>query len=383
MKDASKPIVLKSPQMREVYQMVDKVALTNTSILISGETGVGKEIIAHNIHQLSPRKDKPLKAINCSAFPDNGLLQSELFGHEKGAFTGATQQRLGLFEQADKGTLFLDEVGEMSIEVQAMLLRAIETQEITRLGGNRTINVDVRILTATNKCIDTAIKNREFRNDLYYRLNGFTIHIPPLRERREDILELVDAFIEEISVKHNKPISGISDKARDCLYKAMLPGNIRQLRNAIDRAIIATTSDVLSLGDLPADIGIVPQHHQHEVFSELKIPNTIPSSIIHILSRITVTEFILIFGAIPNAVWRKLPDNSQQTIVQEASYYLSKLLGGHRDAIKLNGKDKNEILSEVARIRMEQYGSVTKAAASLGIDRRTLQTYTDIADANK
>ena len=383
MKDASKPIVLKSPQMREIYQIVDKVALTNTSILISGETGVGKEIIAHNIHQLSPRKDKPLKAINCSAFPDNGLLQSELFGHEKGAFTGATQQRLGLFEQADKGTLFLDEVGEMSIEVQAMLLRAIETQEITRLGGNRTINVDVRILTATNKCIDTAIKNREFRNDLYYRLNGFSIHIPPLRERREDILDLVDAFIKEISLEHNKPISGISDEARDCLYKAMLPGNIRQLRNAIDRAIIATTSDVLSLGDLPADIGIVPQHHQHEAFSDLKIQNTLPSSIIHILSRISVTEFILIFGAIPNAVWRKLPDNSQQTIVREASYYLSKLLGGHRDAIKINGKDKNEILSEVARIRMEQYGSVTKAAASLGIDRRTLQTYTDLEAANK
>ena len=375
MLDTPAPIILKSPQMCEIYQLIDKVAPSNTSVLISGETGVGKEIVAHRIHQKSSRKHKPLKAINCSAFPDNGLLQSELFGHEKGAFTGATQQRLGLFEQCDKGTLFLDEIGEMSVDVQAMLLRSIETQEITRLGGNKTIKVDVRIITATNKCLTTAIKDKEFRKDLYYRLNGFPLHIPPLRERREDILDLVDAFINEISLEHNKPISEISDAARNFLYDATLPGNIRQLRNAIDRAIIATKSDVISLGDLPVDIGLVSQHHPQEAPLDLKDHHTLPAGILHILATITVTEFILIFGAIPNAVWKKLPEHSQRTILCEASFHLSKLLGGQRNAIKINGKDKNEILSEVAKIRMEEHGSASKAAASLGIDRRTLQTY--------
>lgn len=382
MTDTSVPISLKSPQMQEIYRMVDQVASTKTSVLISGETGVGKEIVAHRIHHKSPRNGNPFRAINCSAFPDNGLLQSELFGHEKGAFTGATQQRYGLFEQADKGTLFLDEVGEMSIDVQAMLLRAIETQEITRLGGNKTINVDVRIITATNKCLTTAIKDKAFRKDLYYRLNGFPIHIPPLRERREDILDLVDAFIHEISVEHNRPISEISDEARDCLYKATLPGNIRQLRNAIDRAIIATKSDLITLGDLPADIGLVSQQQPQETSSDSKDHYTLPSSILYILSTLSVKEFILIFGAIPNSVWRKIPENSQRSIVREASFHLSQLLGGQRNAIKINGKDKNEILSEVAKIRMEDYGSAAKAAASLGIDRRTLQKYADIESTN-
>ncbi len=382
MNDTAVPIILKSPEMREIYSMVDRVASTKTSVLISGETGVGKEIVAHRIHHNSPRNEKPLKAINCSAFPDNGLLQSELFGHEKGAFTGATQQRFGLFEQADKGTLFLDEVGEMSIDVQAMLLRAIEIQEITRLGGNKTIDVDVRIITATNKCLITAIKNREFRKDLYYRLNGFPIHIPPLRERREDILELVDAFIHEISVEYNKPISEITDEARKCLYNASLPGNIRQLRNAIDRAIIATKSDLITLGDLPADIGLVPQQQPQVTPSDSKEHYMLPASILNILSTITVKEFILIFGAIPNAVWRKIPENSQRKIVREASFHLSKLLGGQRNTIKINGKDKNEILAEVAKIRMEEYGSAVKAAASLGIDRRTLQNYADMESTN-
>ena len=190
-------IPLPSAQMQEIYQLVEQVAVTNATVLITGETGVGKEIVACMIHSTSSRKGKPFKVVNCSAFPDNGLLQSELFGHERGAFTGATYQRLGMFEQADTGTLFLDEVGEMGQEVQAMFLRTLETQEFTRLGGDKTIRTDVRVIAATNKRLETAVKNKQFREDLYYRLNRFHIDVPPLRERREDISLLIDAFIAE------------------------------------------------------------------------------------------------------------------------------------------------------------------------------------------
>ncbi|MCG9128090.1 sigma-54 factor interaction domain-containing protein [Candidatus Poribacteria bacterium] len=176
------PIILKSLSMQEVYRSVDKVATTNTTVLISGETGVGKEIIAHRIHNLSPRKKRPFNVVNCGALSENGLLMSELFGHEKGAFTDATSQRTGLFENTNSGTLFLDEVGEMPAEVQVKLLRVLESQEFTRLGGNKKIDVDVRVIAATNKCLKTAIIDNEFRQDLYYRINRYPINIPPLRE---------------------------------------------------------------------------------------------------------------------------------------------------------------------------------------------------------
>ncbi len=377
MSETFQPITLKSPQMLEIYDLVKKVAPTDRTVLLSGETGVGKEIIANQIQKLSQRKNRPFLAINCGAFPDDGLLQSKLFGHEKGSYTGATQQRLGLFEQTDSGTLFLDEIGEMDMEVQSMLLRSLETQEFTRLGGNKTIKVDVRVITATNKNLNSALKKKEFRSDLYYRLNRFHIHIPPLRERREDILDLAESFTAEISIEQNKPIKGMSDGARDCLYNATLPGNIRQLRNAIDSAIISTDSDVISLGDLPVDIGFVKQEFLNTPESDDNHDMTVPSDILRILSKISVTEFIIIFGAVPNSVWQKLPEQSQQKIIREASYHLSKLLGAQRDAISINGKNKNQILSEVAKIRIEKYGSANKAAASLGIDRRTLKSYTE------
>ena len=377
MSETFQPITLKSPQMLEIYGLVKKVAPTNRTVLLSGETGVGKEIIANQIQRLSLRKNRPFIAINCGAFPDNGLLQSKLFGHEKGSYTGATQQRLGLFEQTNSGTLFLDEIGEMDIEVQSMLLRSLETQEFTRLGGNKTIKVDVRIITATNKNLNSALKMNEFRSDLYYRLNRFHINIPPLRERREDILDLAETFVAEIRAEHNKPVKGMSNVARDCLYNATLPGNIRQLRNAIDSAIISMESDVISLGDLPMDIGFDKQEFLHTPESDDNHDKTIPSEILRILSKISVTEFIMIFGAIPNAVWQKLPEQTQHRIISEASYQLSKLLGAHRDAISISGKNKNEILSEAAKIRLEKYGSFKKAAASLGIDSRTLKSYTE------
>ena len=247
MKNISQPITLKSPQMQKIYQQAQQVAPTDATVLITGETGVGKEVIASQIHRLSRRKNHRFRTINCSTFPDNGLLQSELFGHEKGAFTGATSQRHGVFQQADGGTLFLDEIGEMSFETQAMFLRILETQEFTRVGGNQEIHVDVRVITATNKYLEKSMANNKFRRDLYYRLNGFHIHIPPLHERREDIPPLVNAFIPELSTKHGKNVTQLTPEALQYLKGAAWPGNIRQLKNAIERAIITTQTNKLEV----------------------------------------------------------------------------------------------------------------------------------------
>ena len=383
MKNKSVPIALTSAPMRKIYDQIEQVAPTDTTVLITGDTGVGKEIVAHKIHNASLRKDRPFKIINCSAFPDNGLLQSELFGHEKGAFTGATHQRKGVFEQADTGTLFLDEVAEMSAEVQAMLLRVLETQEFTRVGGNRTIKADVRVLTATNKCLETGVKNKLFREDLYYRLNHFPIHIPPLRERREDIPPLVDAFISEFNIKHKKSVVRISPEVRDLLKHAAWQGNIRQLRNAIERAIILTKTDELTFSDLPADIAIAPQTVIAAPPSDANAPTPIPTEIRQILTQISVTEFILIFGGIPNAVWRVLPEKTQHSVIREASFHLSTILGGHQDTIRISGMDRNQILGKVAQRRLKEHGTLSQAAKSLGIDRRTLKTYVQTEDMDE
>ena len=383
MKNKSLPIALTSAPMQKIYYQVEQIAPIETTVLITGDTGVGKEIIAHKIHKASRRKDKPFKVINCSAFPDNGLLQSELFGHEKGAFTGAMHQRKGVFEQVDTGTLFLDEIGEMSPEVQAMFLRVLEIQEFTRLGGNRTIRTDVRVVAATNKCLATAIKDKKFREDLYYRLNRFHIHIPPLRERREDILSLVDAFIAEFNTAHGKSVTRLTSEVRNFLKYASWPGNIRQLRNVVERAIVLTKTDELTFSDLPADIAIAPQMVISERPSDSSVPTTIPSEVHQILSQISVTEFILIFGGIPNTVWRGLPEKTQQSVIQEASFHLSMLLGGHQDTIQISGMDRNQILGKVAQRRIKEYGSLAQAAKSLGIDRRTLKTYTQAEDVSE
>lgn len=246
------PIIGESEQMREVWHQVAQVAPTNATVLITGETGVGKEVVAQTIHEISPRKNRLFKAVNCGVLYQD-LLQSELFGHEKGAFTGATSQRRGVFELADGGTLFLDEIGEMSAEVQVKFLRVLETQEFTRLGGEKNVKVNVRVIAATNVDLETSVKKKDFRQDLYYRLNLFRIQIPPLRDRREDIQPFVDAFISELNTKHNKSIVGIKSEALNYLENADWPGNIRQLKNAVETAIIVATSEELELKDFPTD----------------------------------------------------------------------------------------------------------------------------------
>ena len=250
--DNSRRIIGESAPMQVVLRQVAQVAPTKATVLITGETGVGKDVIAQAIHESSPRKDRPFKAVNCGAFYKD-LLQSELFGHEKGSFTGATTQRRGVFEQADGGTLFLDEVAEMSPEVQVKFLRVLETQEFTRLGGERNIKVDVRIIAATNVDLAASVKQKKFRQDLYYRLNLFRIQIPPLRDRREDIPFFVSAFISELSAEHGKPITGITSEALNYLQNATWYGNVRELKNAIETAIILTTTEELQLKDFPMD----------------------------------------------------------------------------------------------------------------------------------
>ena len=250
--DNSQRIIGESEPMQVVLRQAAQVAPTKATVLITGETGVGKDVIAQAIHESSPRKEKPFKAVNCGAFYKD-LLQSELFGHEKGAFTGATTQRRGVFEQANGGTLFLDEVAEMSPEVQVKFLRVLETQEFTRLGGERNIKVDVRIIAATNVDLVASVKQKKFRQDLYYRLNLFRIQIPPLRDRREDIPLFVSAFIPELSAEHGKPITGITPEALNYLQNADWYGNVRELRNAIETAIISATTEELQLKDFPMD----------------------------------------------------------------------------------------------------------------------------------
>ncbi len=250
--DNSRRIIGESAPMQTVLRQVAQVAPTKATVLITGETGVGKDVIAQAIHERGPRKNRPFKAVNCGAFYQD-LLQSELFGHEKGAFTGASSQRRGVFEQANGGTLFLDEVGEMSPEVQVKFLRVLEAQEFTRLGGEKNIKVDVRIIAATNIDLATSVRQKKFRQDLYYRLNLFRIQIPPLRDRREDIPLFVSAFISELSAEHGKPITGITQEALNYLQNADWRGNVRELRNAIETAVILSTTEELQLKDFPLD----------------------------------------------------------------------------------------------------------------------------------
>ena len=377
------PIKLPSAVMQAIYSEVERFAETKVPLLITGDTGVGKEIIAHEIHKTSPRSDKPFKVINCSVFPDNGLLHSEIFGHEKGAFTGATHQRKGLFEQADTGTLFLDEIGEMNAEVQPKFLRVLEEQEFTRLGGNNIIRTDARIIAATNRDLKPSKKNNGFREDLYYRLSLFEIYIPPLREHREDIPPLVAAFLSEFNAQYRKNVVKISSEVLNFLKHAAWPGNIRQLKRTIERAVILTQTDEIKFSDLPTDIAITPQIESFERPPDSSADTAIPAEVRQILTQISVTEFILIFGGIPHAVWRMLPEKTQQSVIREASFHLSTLLGGHEDAIRISGMDRNQILGKVAQHRIKEHGSIAQAAKSLGIDRRTLKSYTETEDTSE
>ncbi|ACL02366.1 sigma-54-dependent transcriptional regulator [Desulfatibacillum aliphaticivorans] len=242
-----------SPQIQRVFELIEKVADTDSTVLITGESGTGKELIARAIHYNSPRRDDPMVIINCGAIPEE-LLESELFGHEKGAFTGAHKTRIGRFEVANGGTIFLDEIGDMSPNLQVKLLRVIQEQAFERIGSTRTMHVDIRILAATNKDLMEAVEKKEFREDLYYRLNVIPIEVPPLRDRKSDIPLLIDFFINKLAAEKERPVKRISQAAMNALMGHHWPGNVRELENVVERVLILSSGDTIDKEDLPATI---------------------------------------------------------------------------------------------------------------------------------
>jgi DNA-binding NtrC family response regulator len=250
-------LVGSSAAMQEVMRQVEMAAPSTASVLITGETGSGKEIVARSIHMLSPRAERPFVAINCSAIPES-LMESEIFGHERGAFTGAAERRIGCFELAHGGTLLLDEIGEMPAPTQAKLLRVLEDHKIRRLGSKVETPVDVRVLAATNKNPEQAVANGQLRQDLYFRLNVFHIHLPPLREHKEDLPLLIEHLLLDISAKHGKRVTGVAADAMDLLRSYPWPGNVRELRNVLERAVIASDRGTINRQHLPPDFGHAP-----------------------------------------------------------------------------------------------------------------------------
>jgi len=246
-------IICVSPAMKRILRIVKQVAPTNITILLQGESGTGKDLIAHAIHQNSPRKNKRMVTLDCAGLSE-GVLESELFGHVKGAFTGAISSRKGRFEFADGSTLFLDEIGEMPMTMQAKLLRALENREIVPVGSNEPISVDVRLISATNRDLAQAVKENKFREDLYFRIKGVTLKIPPLRERRDDIPVLIEHFLKNFNEEHGKNIKGITPQARNILINYHWPGNVRELKNCIESMAILTDKDILDIEDIPDEI---------------------------------------------------------------------------------------------------------------------------------
>jgi DNA-binding NtrC family response regulator len=282
-------IIGKSPAMRKIFDLVRKVAPTKASVLITGESGVGKELIADAIHNLSPRRDKPFIKVHCAALAES-LLESELFGHEKGAFTGAQTRKRGRFEMADMGSLFLDEIGEINQNVQIKILRVLQERKFERVGGESTLEVDVRFIAATNKDLKQEIEEGHFREDLYYRLNVVNIHVPALRERREDIPLLATTFLHEFAQENGKEIDGFENRAKQALFAYDWPGNVRELRNCIESAVVMASGRFIAMDDLPPG----PRSTQEK--KEIHIPA---------LSSLQEAEKILIAETLAMLGWNK------------------------------------------------------------------------------
>jgi DNA-binding NtrC family response regulator len=336
-------VVARSPRMVELMNFVRKVAASETStVLIQGESGTGKDLIAKAIHYDSTRADKPFVAINCSAIPET-LMEAELFGHERGAFTDAKAQKKGLFEIADGGTLFLDEIGEMSTYLQAKLLRVLEDQTIRRIGGVKDIGVDVRVIAASNRDLEQGVREDTFRQDLFYRLSIIPIFIPPLRQRKEDVLPLVDFFIERYNFRFRKNLKGITTEARDLMVRYDWPGNVRELKNAIERAMILEEADHIRPTYLPIQVtGQSPGY-------ENTLPTTLPEN----------TEVVLPAVATPTlASWRPLPSGRMIPVLE----------------LPREGTSLEEVERELVGLALRQTGgNQTHAAKLLDISRDALR----------
>lgn len=260
-------IIGQTPKVQEILQTIKKIAPTDSTVLITGETGVGKELIAQEIHLKSPRRDHPFVKVNCAAIPET-LMESELFGYEKGAFTGAVTNKPGRFELAHKGTILLDEIGEMALHLQAKLLEAIQDKSFNRVGGIKTIKVDARIIAATNQDLQSAIQAGKFRSDLYYRLNVVLIQIPPLRERKEDLVPLINYFLKKFSMKYKKRVENVSPEVMASFSHYHWPGNIRELENVLERMVLMSESETLTPDQLPAEIRGTAPHVEAPTLKE-------------------------------------------------------------------------------------------------------------------
>lgn len=300
-------IIGESKAIKEVLSTVSRVAKSKSTVLIRGESGTGKELVARAVHALSDRRESRFVPVSCAALPET-LLESELFGHEKGAFTGAIKRREGRFELADEGTLFLDEIGDIPLETQVKILRATEFQEFERLGGKETLKVDVRIISATNQDLEKKINEGTFREDLYYRLNVISIFIPPLRERKEDLMLLIDHFIKKANQKCGKSIKGMTTEVNDIILDYDWPGNVRELENVIERGVVLSRTDVIDKSDLP-------------YFGLIKPKETIPS---------------------PNLTLKDMERNHILNTLRMTDWNLGKtaeILGIHRNTLRLKMKE--------------------------------------------
>ncbi|HEU4452252.1 MAG TPA: sigma-54 dependent transcriptional regulator [Longimicrobium sp.] len=251
---AFRGLIGNSPALRDVQRVIRRAGPTDATVLVTGESGTGKEVVARALHAESRRRAGPFVALNCSALPAD-LVESELFGHLKGAFTGADRDREGMFEAAHRGTLFLDEIGDLALPAQAKLLRALEERQVTRLGSTRPVDVDVRVVAATNRPLERMAAEGSFRDDLLYRLRVIALHLPPLRERREDVLPIAHHFLAEMAARHGREIRGFGEGARRALLAYDWPGNVRELRNAVERAVVMTEGEMVEAGDLPPQLG--------------------------------------------------------------------------------------------------------------------------------
>jgi DNA-binding NtrC family response regulator len=267
-------IISRSPAMEDVLGLIARAAPSQSTILIRGESGTGKELVANAIHHASPRVGRSFVRVSCSAIPDN-LLESELFGHERGAFTGAIQKRIGRFEEADGGTIFLDEIGDLSPTTQVKLLRILQEKEFQRLGSNLNLKTDVRVIAATHRNLEEAIVKGTFREDLYYRLNVITIHLPPLRNRREDIPVLIDHFLKKYSTENGKPGTEISKEARAVLLRQPFHGNVRELENLIERAVVLCRGEMITTRDLPLQLQQGESERSVDALGQKNLPDSL------------------------------------------------------------------------------------------------------------
>jgi DNA-binding NtrC family response regulator len=364
-------IIGESAAIQELLVRIEQMAPVSSTVLIQGESGTGKELVAKAIHDLSPRRGKPFIAVNCAALPET-LLESELFGHEKGAFTGAAERRLGRFELADEGTIFLDEIGEIPASVQVKLLRVLESRTFFRLGGVQPIKIDVRVVAATNRSLREAVELGQFRDDLYYRLNVLNIYLPPLRERRSDIPLLIRRFIREFSALHERPFRGITAEAMQRLVDAHWPGNVRQLRNLVESMVVLAPGREVRASDIPPDVA--------------ELSRLVPVRLPHRAEGIPAQEFEFIIRNIMDLriqieeLRRRLEERPQrvQVIDLGESHPVADLLPvgeveEHGPVVYRAGMTMADVEKEAITAALTQHrGNRRRAAEALGIGERTL-----------